>query len=211
MLPPQELIDELAGRIETAYSLRKSHWRRGCSTSRIWQVAAVRLWECHANDPSRIPLDAELFVAAQPAEAPLSDPWHEFAHPDASCRFLSVVRQIVRQLRAELKREVALAERTVRRGSRIEAVLGRKTTRISALAAYIVATRAGRQDLADRFASHAAEQHGACPLYRTACLAFIPADHYPDVRLAATVDRPVTKRVPNAELAAHGRYRQCEN
>ena len=86
MLQTHEFIGHLAGRIENAYGLRKSLWRRGCSTNRVWHAAAQRLWEAHAVDPLRIPLDAELFVASQPISALLVDPWTELAHPESGRR-----------------------------------------------------------------------------------------------------------------------------
>jgi hypothetical protein len=211
VLPTHEFIDHLAGRIESAYGLRRSIWWRGCSTTRVWYTAALRLWEAHAADPVRIPLDAELFVASQPISAPLSDPWTEIAHPESARRFRNVVRQIVRQLRAELRREVALAERSLGKGNEIDALLSHKTRRLSALGSYIVARRAGRDDLAERLAPGAAWQHRSCPLYRTASLTLIPAEAYPDERLAIEIDEPVPERVARTEFATHQKYRECDN
>ncbi len=57
MLPNLQLLDPLAARIEKAYGLRRPRWSRGCSTSRVWFSAALRLWEAHAENPERIPLD----------------------------------------------------------------------------------------------------------------------------------------------------------
>ena len=51
VLPTHEVLDQLAGRIEQAYGLRRPRWLRGCSTSRVWYTAALRLWEAHAGDP----------------------------------------------------------------------------------------------------------------------------------------------------------------
>jgi hypothetical protein len=179
VLPTQEVLDQLSGRVEHAYGLRRPRWRRGCSTQRVWFAAALRLWEVHDQDPLRVPLDAELFVASQPISDPFADPWTELAQPEAARRYRSRVRQIVRQLCSELRREVRRAERLIRRGREISAVLGKRDGRLSPLGCLIVAWRAGRTDLADRFTAAAAAQHRSCPLYRSASLALIPGHCYP--------------------------------
>ncbi len=92
VLPTHEVLDYLAGRIEQAYALRRAHWFRGCSTSRVWYTAALRLWEAHASDSALVPLDPELFVASQPISSPLSAPWTEVAHPESARRYRSAVR-----------------------------------------------------------------------------------------------------------------------
>ena len=181
------------------------------STNRVWHAAALRFWGAHAVDPVRIPLDAELFVASQPISSPLADPWIELAHPESAQAIPGRGRQIVRLLRAELKQEVTRAERSIQRGNDIEAVLGRKSRRLSALGAYIIARRAGRDDLAERLAPVAASQHRSCPLYRTASLVLIPAESYPDERLAPESELPVSERVAKTEFASRERYRECEN
>jgi hypothetical protein len=76
----------------------------------------------------------------------------------------------------------------------IASVLFADDDRLSALGRMIVAWRAGRADLADRFAAAAAAQSRSCPLYRLACLALLPSDLYPAESLeadhkAATVPR----------------------
>jgi hypothetical protein len=212
VLPTHEVLDHLAGRIEHAYGLRRPRWLRGCSTSRVWYTAALRLWEAYAGDPDRVPLDPELFVASQPISAPFSDPWSELAHPKSARRYLRAVRRIVRQLRAELKRELAAAERSIREGREIVGVLGRKNRRLSSLGSYILARRAGRDDLAERFAAAAAAQHRSCPLYRTASLAFIPAEFYPDANLVPDRENQSSHCVvAEAQYSVHGRYRECQN
>ena len=80
VLPTQELIDQLAERIERAYTLRRQRWCRGCSTRRVWSAAALRLWQAHVDDP-QLPLDCELYVASQVINESLSDPWSELAQP----------------------------------------------------------------------------------------------------------------------------------
>ena len=129
--------------------------------------------------PPRVPLDPELFVASQPIAVPFANPWSELARarsraalPARRCGGLSG------GLRSELKREVGRAERLIRRGREISEVLS-TGGRISPLGCFIVAVRAGRGDLADRFAASAAAQHRTCPLCRQASLALLPADLYP--------------------------------
>jgi hypothetical protein len=184
VLPSQVVLGKLSRRIEQAYGLRRPDWRGGCSTSRLWSAAAECLWAAHAADPAGIPLDAELFVASQPIAVPFADPWSELTEPDAARRYRSQLRRIVRRLRAELKREVTRAETLIGRGREIEDVL---TTdgRISALACFIVASRAGREDLACGFSAGAVAQHRACPLYRRASVAFLPGELYPVERCSA--------------------------
>jgi hypothetical protein len=212
VLPTHEVLDHLAGRIEQAYALRRPRWLRGCSTSRVWYTAALRLWEAHNGDPVRVPLDPELFVASQPISAPFSDPWTELAHPESARRYRSAVRRIVRQLRAELRRELLAAERSIREGREISGVLGRKNRRLSSLGSYILAQRAGRTDLAGRFAAAAAAQHRSCPLYRTASLAFLPAEYYPDENLVLEREDQSSRPVVAEEVySLHGKYRECQN
>jgi hypothetical protein len=211
VLPTQEVLDQLAARVERAYGLRRPRWWRGCSTSRVWYAAALRLWEAHAADPQHVPLDAELYVASQPIAVPLSDPWTELAQPEAARRYRSAVRRIVRQLRAELRREINLAERLIRRGAGISALFRRKSNRLSPLGCFMVALRAGRPDVAQRFAAAAAAQHRSCPLYRTASLSLIPADFYPHDSLAVATDGPPTRARAQSEYTSHGIYRDCKN
>jgi hypothetical protein len=58
-------------------------------------------------------------------------------------------------------------------------IIGSRDARVSSLGLYIVAHRTARPDLADRLRRGATEQHYCCPLYRSACLAFLPAELYP--------------------------------
>jgi hypothetical protein len=212
VLATHEVLDQLADRIEQAYSLRRPRWLGGCSTSRVWYMASLRLWEAHSSDPERIPLDPELFVASQPISVPFSDPWAELAHPQSARRYRTSVRQIIRQLRAELKREVVAAERSIRQGHEVGRILSRKTRGRSSLGSYIVARRAGRDDLADRFAAAAAAQHRSCPLYRLASLAFIPDDFYLDQTLFAAAEASTSSDVfAPAAFSRHVKYKECAN
>jgi hypothetical protein len=178
VLPTQELIDHLADRIERAYILRRPHWCRACSTRRVWSAAALRLWQAHVDDP-RLPLDCELFVASQTITPALSDPWSELAQPEAAVRYRSRVLWIIRRLRAELKREIRLAERRIQEHDGIRAVALSPTSRLSPLGCYIAAQRAGLTELAERFTAAAAQQHCSCPLYRSASIPLLRADLYP--------------------------------
>ena len=167
---------KLAGRIEHAYELRPSAFGGAwCSTQRVWFAAAFRLWEAHNHDPLRVPLDPELYVASQPISGPFADPWTTLAQPEAARRYRSRVKHVIRQLRSELRREVRRAERLIHRGNDIDALLSVQDGRLSALGCFIVATRAGRTDLADSFADAAAFQHRSCPLYQSASLSLVPA------------------------------------
>jgi hypothetical protein len=179
LLPTQELIDRLADRIEQAYSLRRPRWRQGCSTPRVWNAAALSLWQVHVENPEQMPLDPEFYVASQAISSRFSDPWTELAGPKAGRRYRSRVYKIIADLRSGLNKEVRFAERAIQKGHEISSVLRIKQGRLSHLGCYIVARRAGRVDLADRFAAAAIEQHRFCPLYRTACLELIPRELYP--------------------------------
>jgi hypothetical protein len=187
VLPTQETLDRLAERIERAFTLRRSNWYRGCSTPRVWTAAATILWEVQCENPT-IPLDPELFVASQPMTAPFADPWTNLAQPEAGQRYRQSVRRIIRQLRAELKREVRRAENLLREGRGLSTILRTRDARLSPLGLYITAHRAARPDLAERLRPSAIEQHNCCPLYRSASLAFLPAELYPVETLDSSVE-----------------------
>ena len=106
LFPSQVIVDQLSGRIRDAYALRRPDWRGACSTARVWNAAAERLWAAHAAAPGSVPLDAELFVASQPVGVPFPDPWSELTGPESARRYQLTVRRIVRRLRGELKHEV---------------------------------------------------------------------------------------------------------
>jgi hypothetical protein len=179
VIPNQEVISDLACRIETAYRLRFSRWLGGCSTARVWDQAALYLWQAHENAPERTPLDAELYVASQKVSGGFANPWLDVAHPDAVARYRLRVDEIVGQLKVELEQEIVWAERAISRGRAIRKVLKPRKGRLTHLGCYITALRADRADLAERFASGAALQHQACPLYRAASSALIAAEDYP--------------------------------
>ncbi len=195
MLPTQETLDRLAERIERAFTLRRSNWYRGCSTSRIWSAAAAILWEVHSKDSS-IPLDPELFVASQPLSAAFADPWTCLAQPEAGHRYRQSVRRIIRRLRAELKRELRRAQGLLRQGRALSMIIGSRDGRLSPLGLYIAMHQADRPDLAGRLRAGAIEQHHCCPLYRSACLAFLPAELYPMKATSPSVETKVSYELP---------------
>ncbi len=176
VLPTQQELEALATRIELAYRLRQPRWVSGCSTARVWFAGANRLWEAHQSDPQRIPLDPELFVACQPVQKRLADPWSELAQPESGQRYRLRVRHIIRLLKAELEREVRRAERAIRKDGGIRSMIAVKNRGVSPLGLYIVALRAARADVAESLRAAAALQHRSCPLYRAASLGLFPAD-----------------------------------
>jgi hypothetical protein len=211
VLPTQEQLHSLAGRIEEAYALRRPRWWRGCSTARVWFAAADCLWDAHQNDPERVPLDPELFVSSQPISMPLADPWSELAQPEAGSRYLAKVREVIKFLTAELKREIRRAERSIREGEGIRSVIRLDNPKLSPLGAYLVAHRAGRSDLADLVQPAALSQQRSCPLYKAAVCTFIPEDYILaetllDDRECDTESRPAKKA-----FAVHGKYKVLEN
>jgi hypothetical protein len=195
VLPTQKTIDCLAERIERAYTLRHSQWYRGCSTPRVWSAAAMLLWQVHRED-CEIPLDPELFVASQPLTDTFVDPWSTLAHPEAGRRYQQRVRRIIRRLRAELRREIRRAEEQVSEGRGLTTILRAHDSRLSPLGLYITAHRVGRPDLADRLRVEAVEQHNCCPLYRSASLAFLPADLYPVANADEKLELKGNKETP---------------
>jgi hypothetical protein len=151
---------------------------------RLWSTAASILYQVHLDDPA-IPLDPELFVASQPGHPTFPDPWSELTQPAAAKRYRDNVRLIIRVLHRELAGEVRRAERKIRFGRPIEAVLLSKDKSLSPLGRFIVARRSGRDDLMERLRPLAIDQHHSCPLYRPACLRLLTTDAYP-VQVVAT-------------------------
>jgi len=178
VLATQAVIENLAERIERAYRLRRSGWYRGCSSSRVWSTAAAILAQLHQDD-STLPLDPELYVAVQPASAPFDDPWIALTQPSSARRYRCQVRALIAGLCSELRAEVRSAERLISRGETIAAVLSGPNRRLSSMSRYIIAVRAGRAELAERYRYAAIEQHRSCPLYRPASLKLLPHELYP--------------------------------
>lgn len=180
MLVTQSEIDAVAARIETAYRVQRPDWDGVCSTHRVWAVAATNLLRSHQADGA-VAADPELFVASQKGSSVFPDPWKELTVADAVCRYEARIRAIVRALRRELAAEVKLVEDRVDAGQELGKVLRRPSRRISALGRYIVARRAGRIALAERFLTGILEQHRSCPLYKLASAGLLPAGAgYPD-------------------------------
>lgn len=178
MLATQEMIESLALRIERAYVLRQPVWLPACSAPGVWAAAAATLLRVHRDHPS-IPLDPELYVAAQSISSSLADPWADLVQASSARRYVKRVRRIIATLRLELRYEVRRAHRRIDRGESIAAVLITKSRSLSPLGRYIVARRTGRDDLADRLRTDAANQHWMCPLYRQASLSMLSPESYP--------------------------------
>ncbi|HWE36512.1 MAG TPA: hypothetical protein VG406_08100 [Isosphaeraceae bacterium] len=173
------LMDELADRIERAYLLHGPRWCHNEADAKVWSAAATTLLAAHLRD-ALVPLDPELFVAAQVTGRPLHDPRAELTGAAAARRYGHRVLAIVRKLRRELRGEVRRAEGRLRRGVPLTTVVAAPSRDISPLGRLIVAHRAGRPDLAEPLRGPAAAQHRSCPLYRAACLRLLPAEAYPD-------------------------------
>lgn len=196
-------LRELADRIERAYARRRPGRHSLIADSRVWTAAAATLLQTHCDDPERVPLDPEFYVAAQSRTSAFSDPWSELASDDSTRRYLGRIRRIVQGLRRELRVEIRWAESRIRRGVSIRAVLRTSGRRVSPLGCFIVACRAGRPDLAARFASSARAQHCSCPLYRQAGIGLLPStvsypfDNEPPPRVKAD---SISGKVPDFSL-----------
>ncbi len=168
----------LADRIRRAYLRRRPDWRPTESDAGLWAAAASMLAQAHQEDP-RVPLDPELFVAAQPAHSAIADAWGELTQRSSIRRYRRRVFNIVRQLRRELLVEIRQAEQRVGRGEALERVLRTRRRTLSPLGRLIVAARAGRPDLGYPHRDPAREQHRCCPLYRLACRGLLEPHTYP--------------------------------
>jgi hypothetical protein len=193
VLATQSEIESLASRIERAYVLRRPQWRLGCSAARLWSTAASILYQVHRDDPA-IPLDPELYVASQAGHPTFPDPWSELTQPAAAKRYRDNVRLIIRVLRRELLGEVRRAERKIRVGRPIEAVLLSNDKSLSPLGRFIVARRANRDDLMEQLRPLAIEQHHSCPLYRPASLRLLAKEAYPVQTTATSLELDVPGR-----------------
>lgn len=182
MLITPRAIEKVADRIERAYARRNPQGIACPPDSRLWEVAARALVEAHrASD--WLPLDPELFVASQPSDTPLADPWQHLSPSHAVRHYRRRILQIVRGLRLELRQEVYRAEARLQQGQPLKSVLGDRDRNLSPLGRFVVAYRAGRMDLAEKFREDATEQHASCPLYRLACRRLIPSHAYPVLEL----------------------------
>jgi hypothetical protein len=171
-------IELVADRIERAYLRRHPEGKTSAWDARIWAVAARALLESSRRD-SRLPLDPELFVAAQGHAPGPADPWHDLAPAAALRRYRQRVGRLVRGLRRELRAELSRARRALKAGHCLDEVVARRPRWLSPLGRYILAYRAGRDDLLERLRDGARDQHDACPLYRLACRPILPPSIYP--------------------------------
>ncbi|WP_435016822.1 hypothetical protein TA3x_004401 [Tundrisphaera sp. TA3] len=178
MIPTQDAIEQLAERIQQAYRRRYPRWNSIGITPGAWEVAAARMISTVGTGGS-IPVDPELFIAAQPQVADAHDPWAELAQEGSVRRYLKAVKRIVGQLRQELRQEVRIAEQKMLRGTTLDQLLASEQASISPLTRYILAHRAGRVDLSSRFRAAAENQHRSCPLYRQAARILLPDPSYP--------------------------------
>jgi hypothetical protein len=192
-------IDLVADRIERAYTRR--HFDAPCYTwdARIWSLAAMALLE--ENRRTRwLPIDPELFVASLCESERPADPWADLAPRVAIRRYRRRIVHIVKKLRAELRREVARVESEISSGKPLERLLSRRRRWLSPMGRYVVAYRAGREDLLDDLRSAARDQHDACPLYRRACAGLVPESAYPAVELVPGIAQ--TPRTHRQDLNA---------
>ena len=183
MICSQDAIGLIAARIERAYRRRYPRWLAIGLTPGAWESAASRLLEASSERPS-IPIDPELYVAVQAGGGLTPDPWAELTQRRSSRRYLTALRRIIGQLRKELSVEVRLAESRFLRGTSLDQVLAEEEGRISPLTRYILAYRAGREDLSSRHRAAAEDQHRSCPLYRLASRSLLPGHAYPEAEPA---------------------------
>ena len=197
MLPTQATLETLAERIEQAYRRVRPRWCGIAVSSRVWEMAAAGLYLLHSRNPS-IPLDPELFVASQPMIGRWSDPWVELTPPRSLKRYVRRVRRIVRQLATELQVELRRAERRLIRGKALDSFIGSDFRSLSPLGCFVLAHRAGRDDLTERFRAGAQSQHIACPLYRVVCRSLLPDGMYPEPLLE---DSPILEESDDLSVA----------
>jgi hypothetical protein len=179
----QDVIGQLAVRIERAYCRKYPKWLPIGLTPGMWESASSRLVEASKRG-SNIPVDPELFVAVQVRSRLAPDPWVELTQQRSLNRYIKALRRIIGQLRRELKGELDRAERCLRRGVELDDVLAREGSRLSPLSRLILAHRAGRLDLTQRHLPAALRQHRSCPLYSLAARSLLPSHAYPSSDLA---------------------------
>jgi len=168
----------LALRIREAYVRRRPWWPATDPFTPVWAIAATSLIEAHQADP-RLPLDPELFVASQPGDDGLADPWGDLVGTVAVRRYRGRIIRIVRRLRRELLAELRTIRVRVRHGQPLGRLLLRGGHGLSPLGRYVFAVRAGRDDLAASLRQEALRQHRSCPLYRLACRRLLAGADYP--------------------------------
>jgi hypothetical protein len=159
------------------------------------------LWQAQHENPE-IPLDPELYVASQPIDREFCDPWTCLADEEAGRRYKLRVRQIIRRLRCELRREIDRAERLVEAGQSLESILRVRPSRFSPLALYIVAHHLGGPELAEPLRRAAIEQHKSCPLYRPASLPLLLEQYYPVASTMEDSTEPTLTFEPRRKVAS---------
>ncbi len=182
VLQTPRTIELVADRIEQAYQRRRPQSLSHIGDTRVWTMAAQALLEAHRQTPW-LPLDPELFVAAQTLRTRAGDPWSDLAPRPAMVRYRRRILYIVQSLRRELRTEVRRVEGLVRRGRSTESILGTSHRWLSPLGAFIAAYKLDRLDLMEGLRPGARDQHDACPLYRIACRTFLPTSAYPVIEL----------------------------
>jgi hypothetical protein len=178
----QDALDQIADRIERAYRRNYPGWVASGLTPGVWSSAAARLLEIPAEFAS-YPVDPELFVAVQVRSRFSPDPWSELTQRRSIVRYLKALKRIATQLRDDLNAEVQRAECRMIRGLSLDVVLETEGHRISPLACYILAHRAGRSDLSLKYRASAERQHQSCPMYRLASRSLLPSHAYPSTDL----------------------------
>ena len=178
MISSQDDIGLLADRIERAYRRRYPSWKAVGLTPGVWDSAAARLLEAAELEPA-IPIDPELYVAVQVGSGIRPDPWAELTQSYSLRLYLRALGRIVGQLRDELLREVRRAEGRLLRGMTLDQLIVSEAAGVSPLALYILAHRAGRDDLAWRLRGEVEGQHRSCPLYLLASRSLLPGHAYP--------------------------------
>ena len=195
VLTGRVLLDHLSSRIQQAYALRRPDWRRGCSTSRVWAVAAQRLWAAHAVDPMKFPLDPELFVASQRITAPFADPWSELTQAESARRYRSTV-----PARCPPPGRSWSGNRPASGSFGAAGPLKKSSKPRDGSPLWVASSsRRGRGETISRPISGAAAAafHRACPLCRQASLALLPPDRYPAEAVFAARDvQPKKNRGP---------------
>ena len=196
----QDVIAELARRIEKAYRLRRPQWPDACSSPRVWSVAAQTLMNAHERNET-VPADPELYVAVQSGRTTLADPWVDLTSPAAVDHYRAKVRSIVHALRDELAAEVRYALKRVAAGATVRDVLLTENRKLSPLGKFIAAHATGRAAFASRFEAAAGRQHRSCPLYRYACEGLLPQGVYPSVN---AVENPAYHETAETRVARVG-------
>lgn len=175
-------IGAVAQRIEQAYARRHRLCTWRMPDGRLWEALAVALIAAHRRS-SWLPIDPELFVAAQPRPQVLASPWEQLQPDRAVRRYRRRVRGIIAGLRQEVVDELRRVRVQRQVGQSVDEILTRRSRTLSPLGRYVAAVRLGRLDLAERLRPAAQLQHAACPLYRPALRRLLSPEAYPVLEL----------------------------